>query len=85
MGGRMKKGNKRKQTSICYLLHPENLQKKIDSYGYSFSMGRYVMFLFTALAGAVGGRNFVFPALVFYTDFGSGVSGESALFDFGWI
>ncbi len=54
MGGRMKRGNKRKQTSICYLLHPENLQKKIDSYGYSFSMGRYVMFLFTALAGAVG-------------------------------
>lgn len=48
------KEKKRKQTGIFYLLHPEDLQKRIDGYGYSFSMGRYVMFLLTALAGAVG-------------------------------
>ena len=52
-GGEMKKGKnsrfkekkkrtKSKKTGIFYLFHPEDLQKQIDSYGYSFSMGKYV-------------------------------------------
>lgn len=43
-----------KETGIFYLFHPSDLQRQIDSYGYSFSMGKYVLFLFTAIAGAVG-------------------------------
>lgn len=63
MGGNMKqekyfreKGKKRsrKKTGIFYLLHPENLQKQIDSYGYSFSMGKYLLFLLTVMAAATG-------------------------------
>lgn len=44
----------RKKTGVFYLFHPEDLQKQIDSYGYSFSMGKYLLFLFSAAAGAVG-------------------------------
>lgn len=52
---RKKKGQKqRKKTGISYLFHPEDLQKQIDSYGYSFSMGKYMLFLLMATAGAVG-------------------------------
>ena len=36
------------------LFHPANLQRKIDSYGYSFSMGKYGVFLLVAVAGAAG-------------------------------
>ena len=43
-----------KKNGVSYLFHPEDLQKQIDSYGYSFSMGKYSLFLFTALAAAVG-------------------------------
>lgn len=34
--------------------HPGNLQRQIDSYGYSFSMGRYCVFLLASVACAVG-------------------------------
>ncbi|MCI8483445.1 MAG: hypothetical protein HFH41_03785 [Lachnospiraceae bacterium] len=43
-----------KETGIFYLFHPSDLQRQINSYGYSFSMGRYVIFLLTAIGGAVG-------------------------------
>lgn len=36
------------------MFHPGNLQRQIDSYGYSFSMGMYSAFLLAAVAGAVG-------------------------------
>lgn len=36
------------------LFHPGNLQRQIDSYGYSFSMGKYGVFLLAAVVGAVG-------------------------------
>ncbi len=36
------------------LFYPGNLQKRIDSYGYNFSMGKYCVFLFVASAGAIG-------------------------------
>lgn len=36
------------------LFHPGNLQKKIDGYGYSFSMGKYSIFLTAAVAAAIG-------------------------------
>lgn len=36
------------------MFHPGNLQKKIDSYGYSFSMGKYSVYLFLAVSGAIG-------------------------------
>lgn len=36
------------------MFHPGNLQRQIDSYGYSFSMGRYSAFLLAAVAGAIG-------------------------------
>ena len=55
----MKKGKKQngKQTGagkITYLFHPADLQRQIDGYGYSFSMGRYLLFLLSGAAGAVG-------------------------------
>ena len=34
--------------------HPGNLQRQIDSYGYSFSMGKYCAFLLASVACAVG-------------------------------
>lgn len=36
------------------LFHPGNLQRQIDSYGYSFSMGKYSVFLLVSVAFAVG-------------------------------
>lgn len=36
------------------LFHPGNLQRQIDSYGYSFSMGKYSVFLGLSVAIAVG-------------------------------
>ncbi|MCI8881684.1 MAG: hypothetical protein HFH43_01315 [Lachnospiraceae bacterium] len=52
---RKKQGQKQqKKTGMFYLFHPEDLQKQIDSYGYSFSMGKYMLFLLTATAGAAG-------------------------------
>lgn len=53
----MKKDERKKQcgkNGITYVFHPEDLQKQIDEYGYSFSMGKYVLFILTAIAGAVG-------------------------------
>lgn len=47
-------GGRGKQNGAFFLFHPEDLQKQIDSYGYSFSMGKYLLFLLTALAGALG-------------------------------
>ncbi len=36
------------------IFHPGNLQRQIDSYGYYFSMGKYSVFLFVAVAGTIG-------------------------------
>ncbi len=36
------------------LFYPGNLQKEIDSYGYSFSMGKYSLFLAMAAGTAIG-------------------------------
>lgn len=36
------------------LFLPGNLQRKIDSYGYSFSMGKYSLYLLLAVTGAIG-------------------------------
>ena len=44
----------RKREGRFELFHPANLQKQIDSYGYSFSMGKYSVFLTAAVAGAIG-------------------------------
>ena len=52
-----KKENRKKAQKpggLFYLFHPGDLQRQIDSFGYSFSMGKYVLFLFAAIAGAVG-------------------------------
>lgn len=35
------------------MLNPKNLQKEIDEYGYSFSQGKYLIFITAAIAGAV--------------------------------
>ncbi len=44
----------RKRVGKFELFHPANLQRQIDSYGYSFSMGKYSVFLTIAVAGAIG-------------------------------
>ncbi len=49
-----KKKNYSRRTGFSYLFHPADLQKQIDSYGYHFSMGRYVLFVLTAAAGITG-------------------------------
>lgn len=57
MNRKLKEQNKRKSKinkSRFELFHPGNLQKEIDSYGYSFSMGKYSVFLFVTIAGAIG-------------------------------
>ncbi|MEY8391761.1 hypothetical protein D3Z36_14040 [Lachnospiraceae bacterium] len=51
---KQKKINRQKRRSRFELFHPGNLQRKIDSYGYSFSIGRYGVFLFIAAAAAIG-------------------------------
>ena len=60
------KGKQKKKTGIFYLFHPEDLQKQIDSYGYSFSMGKYVLFLLTA-AAAAGGCGILFSLHWYFT------------------
>ena len=44
----------RKRVGKFELFHPTNLQRQIDSYGYSFSMGKYSVILMAAVAGAIG-------------------------------
>ena len=44
----------RKRVGKFELFHPANLQRQIDSYGYSFSMGKYSVILMAAVAGAIG-------------------------------
>ncbi len=51
---RKQRGKGQSSKGIGYLFHPGDLQKQIDSFGYSFSMGKYVLFLLAAIAGAVG-------------------------------
>lgn len=53
MKGKREEQKDRKKETLG-LFHPGNLQRQIDSYGYSFSMGRYSLFLFVAAVGAVG-------------------------------
>lgn len=53
MKGRLNEHKKRGREKL-EMFHPGNLQKQIDSYGYSFSMGKYSVFLLLAVAGAVG-------------------------------
>lgn len=45
---------RRKQGIKRYLFRPSDLQKEIDSYGYNFSMGKYLLFILTVAAGATG-------------------------------
>lgn len=47
----MEKKNGRE--GIPTLLNPKNLQKEIDEYGYSFSMGKYMAFTVAAIAAAI--------------------------------
>lgn len=54
MKDRYEKHKSHKITGNFELFHPGNLQKKIDSYGYNFSMGKYCAFLLAAILGAVG-------------------------------
>ena len=55
----------RKRVGKFELFHPANLQRQIDSYGYSFSMGRYCVFLSVSVTCAVGcgllRRRLVYP------------------------
>ena len=44
----------RKRVGKFELFHPANLQRQTDSYGYSFSMGKYSVILMAAVAGAIG-------------------------------
>lgn len=46
-------GQKEEKVSIFVMLNPKNLQKEIDEFGYSFSIGRYLVFIMAAIAGAV--------------------------------
>ncbi len=48
------KRRKRKCEGIHYLFRPGDLQKRINSFGYHFPMGRYVALIIAALAGAIG-------------------------------
>ncbi len=55
MSKKLQKNIKRqKRKSRFELFHPGNLQREIDSYGYSFSMGKYSVFLFLSVAAAIG-------------------------------
>lgn len=45
--------NKKGKEGILTLLNPKNLQKEIDEYGYSFSMGKYMVFIVAAIAASV--------------------------------
>ena len=47
-------GKVQKYTERFKLFHPANLQREIDCYGYSFSMGKYGVFLLLAVASAIG-------------------------------
>ncbi len=49
-----KKSRNHRRNSRFELFHPGNLQREIDSYGYSFSMGKYSVFIFVTVAGAIG-------------------------------
>lgn len=44
---------KKERIGILVMLNPKNLQKEIDEYGYSFSQGKYLVFITAAIAGAV--------------------------------
>lgn len=46
--------NKQKKKGRFDLFFPGNLQREIDSYGYSFSMGKYSVFLLASVACAIG-------------------------------
>lgn len=47
----MKKGKKR--IRFCWLLHPQNLQKQIDEYGYHFSIGGYLISVAAVMGGII--------------------------------
>ncbi len=51
-----KKENKKqlKQLGVFYIFHPADLQKQIDSFGYNFSMGKYILFILTVMVSALG-------------------------------
>ena len=51
---RRRKKEKKEPGGMFYLFHPGDLQRQIDGFGYSFSMGKYILFLLAAVAGAVG-------------------------------
>ena len=48
---RRRKKEKKEPGGMFYLFHPGDLQRQIDGFGYSFSMGKYILFLLAAVAG----------------------------------
>lgn len=49
----MKKKAEKKKPELLVLIDPRNLRREIDSYGYSFSMGKYLLFIAAVIMGAV--------------------------------
>ena len=50
----LEKKPRKKRENKHYFFRPSDLQERIDSYGYNFSMGKYLLFILTVTAGAVG-------------------------------
>lgn len=44
---------KKRTEGIFTQLNPKNLQKEIDEYGYSFSIGKYMVFILAAISSAI--------------------------------
>lgn len=51
--GREKRKSRKDKDGILAMLNPKNLQKVIDEYGYSFSIGKYAVFIAAVITGAV--------------------------------
>lgn len=47
------KERKKKQNRLRDILNPANLQKKIDSYGYDFTMGKYLVTVLLSVVAAI--------------------------------
>ena len=44
---------KKEKEGIFTQLNPKNLQREIDEYGYSFSIGKYMVFIAAAISSAI--------------------------------
>ena len=80
-------GKVQKYTERFKLFHPANLQREIDCYGYSFSMGKYGVFLLLAVASAIGCGmlSSVLPAVVFYDIGDACMCDDASISNSGWI